>query len=196
MIRKYFQDLASNNSGVTAIEFGLIAPVFISLMLGVFNLGQMVYGQAILNGAVQEVGRSGALEGADTDAADIRVETLVTRVLPGAEISGSRVSYFDFADIGRPEQWNDGNDNGTCDNNESYVDENGSGSWETDIGVSGNGSAGDVVIYSVEVAYEPLFPLFFAPEEWSEINLRSSTVRKNQPFTDQEGLQTTAGICA
>jgi Flp pilus assembly pilin Flp len=196
MIGKHLHDLAENNRGVTALEFGLIAPVFISLMLGIFDLGQMVYGQSILNGAVQEVARSGALEGADTDAADSRVETLVTRVLPGAEITGSRISYFDFADIGRPEQWNDGNDNGTCDDNESYLDENGSGSWEADIGVSGNGGAGDVIIYSVEVAYEPLFPLFFALENWSEVTLSSSTVRKNQPFSDQNEYKTTAGICA
>ena len=39
-----------------------------------------------------------------------------------------------------------------------YVDENGNGSWDADIGKSGNGGANDVVMYTVSVEYDPLFP--------------------------------------
>lgn len=195
MIRQYFQSLRGDSRAVTAVEFALIAPVFLTLVLGAFNVGQIVYGQSLLDGAVQQAARSSALETGDTAAADAQVERQVSKILPGAEVISSRVSYFDFADIGRPEQWNDADTNGTCNDGESYFDENGNEQWDADIGVEGNGGAGDVTIYSVEVVYEPFFSLFFAPDSWGETTLNSTTVRKNQPFADQAEYGREPGIC-
>lgn len=196
MISRTLPDLLEDSRAVSAVEFALVAPVFLTLMLGAFNVGQIVYGQSLLDGAVQQAARSSALETGDTAAADAHVEQLVSRILPGAAVTSSRVSYFDFADIGRPEQWNDADANGTCDDGEAYTDENGSGEWEADVGVDGNGGAGDVIIYSVEVKYEPFFSLFFAPDSWGETTLGATTVRKNQPFADQAEYGSGAGVCA
>lgn len=187
--------LRRDTRGVTVIEFAFIAPVFLLLLMGFFHLGQMVYGQAILNGALQDAARSSTLEGADTSAADLMVTSQVSKVLPGAQVTSSRISYFDHADIGRPEKWNDDNDNGTCDDGESYTDENGSGSWDADIGEVGNGGAGDVIVYTVELEYEPLFPLALGSPEPDRVHLQSSTVRKNQPFSEQTGYGTGASTC-
>ncbi|MBA4780653.1 TadE/TadG family type IV pilus assembly protein [Blastomonas sp.] len=49
-IRRAGQD----RRGVTVTEFGLIAPTFLLLLLGVFDLGFTVYARAILDGAVQK----------------------------------------------------------------------------------------------------------------------------------------------
>ena len=187
--------VGTSNSGVAAVEFALLAPTFFLLMLGTFDIGQMVYGQAVLNGAVQAAARSSALETADTTVADENVENAVRPILPGATVTSERQSYFDFADISRAEAWNDSNNSGMCDNSESYTDENANGSWDEDIGISGNGGAGDVVLYTVTVTYEPFFTLPFSPSDWSSKTITSTAVRKNQPFGDQQEYSSQAGTC-
>lgn len=196
MIPLHLRALQDDTRGVAAIEFAMVAPVFFLLMMGIFNLGQMGYGISVLNGAVQQAARSSALETSDTEAADETVRTIAGPIFPGGVFTSERTSYNDFDDIGRPESWNDGNNNGTCDSNESYVDENGSGEWEADIGVDGNGGAGDVVLYSVTVTYQPVFRIPFMPNQWDNTSLTSSAIRKNQPFADQQGNGSTAGVCS
>ena len=188
--------LGSDSRGAAAVEFALVAPVFLMLLGVTFDLGQMVYGKSVLSGAVQQAARSAALETANTAAADSQVATMVRRVLPGASITGTRKSYFDFNDIARPERWNDANNSAACDNSEAFVDENRNGVWDRDVGASGNGGAGDVVIYSVTVAYTPLFRVPFAPGSWNRASLKAAAVRKNQPFAKQAGYGSAAGTCA
>lgn len=187
--------LAADSQGAAAVEFALIAPVFFLLLAGIFNLGQMVYGRVVLNGAVQQAARSTSLETVNTSAADAMVSGMVRRILPGASVIGSRKSYYDFADIGRAEKWSDSNNNSRCDNGEAFVDENRNGNWDSDVATSGNGGAGDVVIYTVSVTYDPLFKLPFAPGGWSRTTLAASAVRKNQPYARQAGYGSGAGIC-
>jgi len=183
-------------AGASAVEFALVAPVMLMLMMQIFNLGQMIYGKVLLGGAVEQAARTSALETANTSAADAQVRAIVGRVLAGATITGTRSSYFDFADIGRPERWNDVNGDGNCSSGESYVDENRSGGWERDVGATGNGGAGDVVIYTVTAAYDPLFRVPFAPGSWRRTTLRAVAVRKNQPYASQTGYGSAAGACA
>ncbi len=177
------------------MEFGLIAGVFVSLLLGLFDMGQAAYTRAILDGAVEEAARTSALETGDIDAADDRIEEMIDFVAPGAVVVSQRRSYFDFADVERAEAWNDADGSGVCDNNESYTDENGNGVWDEDIGADGNGGAGDVVIYTVTVTYEPLFPNPFWSGGPTNRVMTASAVKKNQPFADQARYGSTAGVC-
>ncbi|WP_338242147.1 TadE/TadG family type IV pilus assembly protein [Aurantiacibacter hainanensis] len=190
------RDLANDQRGVTMVEFALIAPTFLILLLGTFDIGQMVYAQSVLNGAVQSAARDASLEGGDTDAADALVLQQIEGIMPGVELETERTSYFDFADVERPEQWNDADDNGICNDGEAFVDENANGQWDQDIGVSGNGGANDVVIYTVEASYEPLVKVPFIGEPWSTRTLTSSAIKKNQPFANQEGYSSQAGTCS
>ena len=187
--------LRSDESGTTVMEFGLMVTVFMTLLLGLFDLGQMAYANAILKGATQDAARSSALETGNTSVADTKVKEAVLAVAPGATVASSRVSYYDFEDVERPESWNDENDNAICDNNEAYTDENGNEQWDADVGISGNGGAGDVVIYTVTVTYDPLFPNPFMPGGADKRIISSSAVKKNQPFADQATYGAEAGIC-
>lgn len=191
MIRK----LIKAEAGVAAIEFALVAPVFLLLIMGVLNVGQVAYGTAVLNGAVQQAARVSTLEGANTVAADAMVRRLVDPVFPGATYTTARSNYYDFADVGRVEQFNDANNNGTCDAGESYVDENRNGSWDPDVKRNGNGGAGDVVVYTVTVRFKPVFRIPLAPDQWTEQSLTASALKKNQPFADQEEYGTNSGTC-
>lgn len=188
--------LAQDTGGAVLIEFALVAPVFLMLIMGTFDLGQMAYGKSVLEGAVQKAARDSSLETSSTLVADNMVKNIISPVLPGAEITTVRTSYFDFVDIGRPERWNDGNNNGKCDYNETYVDENSNGVWDQDIGVQGNGGASDVIIYTVSVKYTPVFRVPFMPANWYERTLTSTAVRKNQPFAQQTALGSNSGICS
>ncbi|BDI60845.1 TadE/TadG family type IV pilus assembly protein [Qipengyuania nanhaisediminis] len=187
--------IRGNEDGMTVVEFALIAPTFLLLMMGTFDMGHMVYANAVLNGAVQTAARDASLEGGDTKAADDMVMDRIDGIMPGVKLKTNRRSYYDFADIERAEQWNDSDDNGICNDGEAYTDENGNGQWDEDIGVEGNGGANDVVIYTVEAKYEPVFNVPFMPKQWKERTLQSSAVKKNQPFANQSSYSSTAGTC-
>lgn len=187
--------LADDRRGVTAIEFALLAPVLFMFLIGLLDMGQSIYGQVVLNGAVAKAARSSSLETANTTAADTEVASLVGKVLPGAKITSTRKSYYDFNDVGRAEKWNDANNDGTCSNGEAFVDENGNGQWDSDIGVGGNGGANDVVVYTVSATFDPLFKIPFIPQLWAARKLTASTVTKNQPFANQDGYGSNSGTC-
>ncbi|WP_114520289.1 TadE/TadG family type IV pilus assembly protein [Altererythrobacter sp. ZODW24] len=194
MIR-LLRSIRGDERGTTVMEFGLMITVFMTLLLGIFDIGQLAYTQAILNGAVQDAARTSSLETGDTSVADAKVQEMVALSAPGVTVGATRISYFDFADVDRPESWNDVDNSGDCNNGESYSDENGNGSWDEDIGVSGNGGAGDVVIYTVTATYDPLFPNPFITNGNLARTLKSSAVKKNQPFADQAGYGSDAGTC-
>jgi len=181
---------------MTVIEFAIVAPVFLTLLIGAGDLAQMVYAQSVLNGAVEQAARRSSLETADTTVADATVAEIVSSVLPDAEIRSNRISYFDFADVGRAESLNDANGNGDCDNGETYLDENSNGDWDSDIGVDGNGGSGDVVIYTVEADFVPVFRIPFLPDTWTQRTLTATAVRKNQPYGIQAGYSSQPGTCA
>lgn len=188
--------LGRERGGAAVIEFAIVAPVFLLLLLGTFDIGQMAYGKAILNGVVEKAARSSSLETADTSAADNMVKDALKPILPGATFATTRKSYFDFSDIDRPEKWTDTDNNGTCNDGEPFIDENRNGGWDASIGVAGNGGAGDVVLYTVTVTYEPIFTSKLLGNWNAARTLTAVGVRKNQPFAAQIGYGSSAGTCS
>jgi Flp pilus assembly protein TadG len=179
--------LRYDGSGVTTIEFAFVMPVFLLALVGCLDLGQMVYAVGVLDGAVEKAARDSTLETGDTTVADAKVETAISPVLPGAEITSTRKSYFDFAHANKGEPLNDRNGDGACSTGESYTDENGNGSWDEDLGRSGNGGANDVIVYTVTVRYDPVFAIPFLPIDWRTRQISSTAVKRNQPYALQEG---------
>lgn len=188
--------LAAEQRGAAVTEFALVVPVFLLLLMGLFDLAHMVYIRSILNGAVERVVRNSSLEGADIAATDLFVETAVKEVVPNATFNPRaerRKSYYDFVDVGRAEKWTDTDGNGTCNGGEPFVDENRSGRWEPDVGKSDNGGSGDVVLYTVVVTYRPIFPSFM--NFGGTRNITAVGVRKNQPYAAQNGYGSASGSC-
>lgn len=187
--------LLADRSGVTIIEFALVAPVFFLMVFGCLDVGQLVYMTGVLDGAVEKAARDSAIETGDTTVADAKVRTAIQHLLPDAEVTSSRQSYFDFKDIARPERWNDANNDGTCSTGETYVDENQNGQWDADVGKTGNGGANDVVIYTVTVRYVSPFAVPIIPTNYNTRQLTSTAVRRNQPYALQDSLGSEAGTC-
>lgn len=195
-IASLIRRLRGDERGVTAIEFAVAGPVLMVMLLGMFDIGHMTYVTAALNGAVQRVARDATLETANVTTQDAYVTSVVQRTAPGATVATTRKSYYDFTEIAQPEPLNDRNSNGRCDNSETYTDENRNGRWDADVGVSGNGGANDVVVYTVTVTYTPLFPIPGISNRNNTRTLTASAVRKNQPFSTQGSLGSAAGTCA
>lgn len=189
--------LLADTGGAALLEFAFTAPLWIYLVMSSLDMGQLAYAKSVLDGATQDAARDSSLEGGDTTTADAIVTSQIRRIAPGATVTTSRLSYYDFSDVGRAEKWTDKNGNGTCDNKEPYVDENGNGQWDEDIGNDGNGGADDVIMYTVTVQYDRLFKMPLTPGQSSR-TITSTAVRKNQPFSSQPSYSegaSAAGIC-
>lgn len=184
--------------GNTVLEFAMIMPAFFMLLFGTANLGQMLYGKVLLNGAIETAARASSTENGisatSIAASDAIVKKIVGPVLPGATYDVVRYNYDDFADVGRMEKFTDGNNNGTCDHGETYIDENGDGAWDN-VRQNGQGGASDVVIYKVTAVYTPLFKIPLMPAQWQQFTLNSQTVKKNQPFAAQTKYGSLTGTC-
>lgn len=183
--------LAKREDGVTIVEFALIAPVLLMMLLGTYDLGYALYIDSMLQGSIQEAGRRSTIEGSTAASMDLIVSTSVKRVVPGATLTFTRKSYATFSDVGSPEAFTDVDANGVCNGGEPYEDANGNSSWDSDRGKAGQGGARDAVLYTAKVTYPRPFAMAgmfgFSPV----VTLSSATVLRNQPFAQQSTTVTT-----
>lgn len=189
------RSLRRDTRGATIVEFALVSPVMILMMMGLGDLGYQVYAQSILNGAMQKAGRDSSIQGGanSTAAIDAKVTAMVKNIANNATIVFTRKNYDSFSVI-KPEPFTDTNSNGVRDAGECYTDINGNGQWDSDPGETGQGGANDVTVYTATVTYPHLFPvtgLFGWP---STQTITASTLLKNQPYASQTTV-TPATIC-
>jgi Flp pilus assembly pilin Flp len=185
--------LHRDQSGTSITEFGLIAPVLMVMLMGTYDVGHEMYVKSVLNGALQEVGRNSALEGASNadqrQEIDDRLTEAVTKIAPNAEIEISRRYYKTFtkaaAAIAEDVIEEEEDANGKCDDGESFMDANHNGIWDEDGGTDGQGGAKDVVIIKVKLSYERLFPSASFIGYGSDVVLVSDSVIANQPYGQQ-----------
>jgi Flp pilus assembly protein TadG len=184
-MRKVFHNLLRDRSGASIIEFALITPTLMVLLMGLMDLAHGQYTAQMLQGAVQKSARNSTIEGAASNAAvlDTRVTKAVQMISPGATVTFSRTAYNSFIGAGRAEAFDDANGNGTCDNGELYEDANRNRIWDPDPGQTGFGGARDAVLYTVNVSYRRLFPAYaFIPGQSANQTMAVTTVLRNQPY--------------
>lgn len=198
MIRRLINRLRSDRQGVTVIEFALLAPTLMIMLMGLLDLAYNMYTAQMLQGAIQTAARRSTIEGASDrrDAIDGIVTTAVHTVSPSATLTFSRKAYANFGTVGRPEDFDDVNNDGTCDNGEAFEDVNGNGNWDLDPGSAGFGGARDSVLYTVSVTYPRAFPIFnFIPGQSSNFTMSTTTVLRNQPYDQQNTPVPATGNC-
>ena len=185
-------EFRSNEDGVSILEFALIAPVVMAMMLGTLDIGHSLFVRATLDGAVQDAARSSSLEGATSltqqDLIDERVASTIRELAPDATVKVSRRYYktFSTAALAQAEQVIEQSPgNLKCDRGESFMDANGNGVWDADGGSDGQGGAKDIVIITFRVSYPRIFPLA-AMLGWSaNVEMQSDSILANQPYGDQ-----------
>lgn len=196
MIRKLFRTLRRDNRGVTAVEFAVVSPVMLLMLMGLSEVAYQVWARAMLNGAVQQAGRNSALEtGVNQQTAiDNAVKATVQDISPQATFTFQRRNYSDFASVNRPEDFTDSNGNGYYNSGECFSDVNGNRTWDADRGVSGQGGADDVTEYTVTATYPRLFPMAGLLGWSANQTITAKTVLKNQPYDDQS-VRTPVVVC-
>lgn len=197
MIASLRSRLARDTRGAAAIEFALCAPLLLIGMMGVFDLGHNMYSASIIQGAVQKAARDSTIEGAEGREAelDARVTRMVREIAPGATLVFHRTSYASFDDVGTPEDWNDVNGDGSCNDGEPFEDANRNGSWDANRGKTGFGGARDAVLYEVDVTYTRVFPVSKILGQSPEFSTTARTVLRNQPYGMQD-MSNATGNCA
>ena len=190
------QHLLRDRRGATVVEFAIVLPVMLVLMMGMCELGYQAYVQSVLTGAVQKAGRDSGIQGATPASIDARVLNQVQAVArTAAYVNGypARRSYTSFSAVA-PEPFVDTNGNGTRQAGECYTDINGNGQWDADAGRSGQGGANDVTVYTASVTYTRLFPVVRLLGWPGTATLSATTTLMNQPYATQN-IPTPPTIC-
>ncbi len=192
-LRRLPPALLANRAGSTVVEFAIVMPVMLMLILGSIEFGLNVYLRAVLEGAMQQSGRNSSLQTAQSGqtAIDTFVRSRVQAILPSATVDFTRQNYSTFSNVGRPEDFTDTNANGSHDTTECFQDMNGNGNWDADAGRTGLGGANDVVEYTAKVSYNSVIPgasTLFRISPTTTIS--ATTMLRNQPFATQPSWNT------
>ncbi len=186
-ILTFARRLRREERGAYMIEFGLIMPVFLLLVMATFDLGFQMYAKAVLGGAVEFAARANTLESNANNqtAIDQTVRDRVGTVASYATLSFSRLNFDNYSDVNKPEDFNDTNGNGIHDSWECFSDANGNRSYDTNRGGTGQGGASDVVLYTVTMTFDRVFPLWKILGQPQQKQIAVTTVLRNQPYTNQ-----------
>ena len=184
---RFLSLLRRDRRGTAITEFALTAPVFLLLVMGIFDYCWQVYAQQVLQGAVGDAARQSTLEAnaiaARQTALDDVVRAKVKGVFGNANVQFSRKAYQDFSGVSQREALEDANNNGVADRGECFDDMNGNNSWDSqDQARSGNGGASDVVLYTATATINRILPVWRMLGQSQQVTLKSSTVLRNQPY--------------
>lgn len=183
--------VCEDRQGVTAVEFGMITPVFVIMLLGIFDIGFAMYAKAVLQGAVEEGARRASLENTHFHIIEQRVNSQVRGVIPASDPETDISFEFDpkyyanYSDVELPEDFTDSNNNKSWDPNECFIDRNANSSYDTDVGIAGRGGAQDVVAITAKLTFRRVFPLWTFLDQPQDYTLEAKTYLRNQPFTAQ-----------
>lgn len=193
--------LARDQRGATLPEFAIVLPTFLVLLFGIFDIGQAIYAQSVLQGAMQDAGRDAGLESGPNQLTQIDQyikDQTQAIVFGNPKYTLERVNYKSFNDVGRPEDFedkaHDGVKNGMYDSDECFWDENDSGEWEDDVGKAGVGGAKDVAAYTATIEYDRVFPLWKLIGLSDKSTISATTILRNQPYGPQ-AARTRKKIC-
>lgn len=186
---RVLKQLRQDQAGAAIVEFALVAPTMILLVVGVFELGHTMYVQSVVNGAMQEAGRDSTVENAVLGQIEAQVRKRVNPVAPDASFTFKRAFHTEYSTIDKMELFTDLNGDGSCNNGEPYEDLNDNGVHDRARGKNGQGNARDVVVFQVDVTYDRLMPMP-SLQGWSATNtVIGRTFLRNQPFRQQDKVK-------
>jgi len=194
------RQLWRNDRGISVVEFALLAPVFLGILLTVFEFGFAFYARAVLQGAVDEAARTATLENTEWEAISDRVSNQVRAVIPTSDAETDISFDFDpayysnYVDLNLPEDFEDNNNNDEWDSDECFVDRNNNAIYDTDVGLEGRGGAQDVVAIDATLSYVRPFPLWQMFDIDPQQTIHITTFLRNQPFSAQ-AAQSSVQVC-
>ncbi|MEN2786576.1 TadE/TadG family type IV pilus assembly protein [Sphingomonas qilianensis] len=178
--------LSRDTRGASVVEFAIIVPVLIGLILAILEVGYQGYINAVVQGALSKAGRRvtvGNMTQADVIAL---IKSEVRDVVPAQYVAISTRRYFNFSNVGKPEKiTSDIDPKGTYNLGDCFEDANNNKIYDATPGDDGVGTADDIVYYTVRVVYPNLTPIG-GLLSWSPTRtVSATTVLRNQPFTSR-----------
>jgi TadE-like protein len=179
--------LFARRDGVTAVEFALVTPVLLIILMGGMDVSRSAYVSSVLYGAVQKAGRDSSLETGGSASASIeaKIQAVVQPLATNGVLTFDRKSHSTFKRARRAEAFTDGNGNNIRDPLECFEDENGNGSWDSVGGKAGLGGADDIVVFTATFTYPRTFPMAGLIGLNPNQVLTATTILRNQPYGDQ-----------
>jgi Flp pilus assembly protein TadG len=188
--------VGTERRGVTAVEFALVTPVLLIILMGGMDISRSAYVSSVLYGAVQKAGRDTSLEtgGSASTTIDDKIREVVQPLATNGVLTVSRKSHQSFKRARRAETFTDGNANNVRDALECFEDTNGNGIWDAVGGKAGLGGADDIVVYTATFTYPRTFPMAGLIGLNPNQVLTATTILRNQPYGDQ-ALLVPAVVC-
>lgn len=172
--------------GITTLEFSLIVPVLLLLIMGIIEFSLMMFALSVMESATNITSRMGktGYTAPGMSRADQIIANVANRtggILTPALIDVEGMVYESLSEIGQPEPFTDSNGNGMYNSGEDFTDSNGNGQWDADMGMAGFGGPDDIVVYTVTYPW-PLRTPMISHILGSTYVLTTRTVVKNEPF--------------
>ena len=178
--------LSQDERGATIVEFALIVPVLIGLLLSILEIGYQGYVTAVVQGALSKASRQVTV--GNRTAADVvaTIKSEVQLVVPARYVTVSTRRYYNFSNVGKPEKiTSDTDPKGVYNPGDCFEDANINGVYDATPGDTGVGSADDIVYYTVNVVYPNLTPVGSLLSWGPTRGVAATTVIRNQPFTSR-----------
>ena len=175
--------LRRDESAVTIVEFAMVAPVMLLLLLGFFDLGYRAYAASVLQGALHDAARMATVGGYSMTQIDTRVKTRLSNFATRSTVTTAADSYYQFSGVAQPELIvGDTIPLNTYNPGDCFEDQNGNNAFDTDRGRSGTGGSDDIVRYRVTISFPRVFPLGILLGWSNTQTMTSETVLRNQPY--------------
>jgi len=179
--------LIDSKSGATIMEFALIAPTLMVMLMGFFDLGYRTYLEVTTRGVLETAARNASIGKLTSD----QVDTFVTSKLKGISPANSTItlvkkSFYSVSQIGKPEKiTGDVAPLGSYNTGDCYEDANNNQVYDSLSGASGLGGPDDIVYYEVNIAMPRLFPLGGLIGWSNTFTAKANTLIRNQPWANQ-----------
>ncbi len=183
MLFPLLRRLRRDSKAVTIVEFAMVAPVMLLLLLGLFDLGYRAYASSVLQGSLHDAARMATVGGFSMTQIDTRVKTRLSSFATRSTVTTAAASYYEFSGVSQPEKIvGDTVPINSYNPGDCFEDVNGNNSYDTDRGRGGTGNADDIVRYRVTINFPRVFPLGYLMGWPSTQTLTQETVLRNQPF--------------
>ena len=144
--------VAADEAGSPTVEFALAAPVLLLVVAAIIEFGMIMFVTVLMEGGLREAARYGITGQipAGGDRAGQILDIVADRTLGLVDVNKATISitaFPTFDDVGKGEDFVDGNKNEKYDFGETFKDCNGNGKRDESRGKSDAGGGGDVVVY-------------------------------------------------
>ncbi|MGJ3259098.1 MAG: TadE/TadG family type IV pilus assembly protein [Rhodospirillales bacterium] len=186
--RRKLGHLRRDERGAALLEFAFAAPILATVMIASMEFGIVMLTNTLMESSLREAARFGITGQEITGKTRLEriIEIIDERTLGLVDMSEADVQiliYPSFSDVGRGEDYVDGNANGQYDPGETFTDENGNGLWDSDVGSAGSGESGDIVAYRMSYGWNTMTPFagHFIGDD-GVLHLNASIVVRNEPW--------------